>query len=587
MTDKTIEQCHDELPISPWTGAEIIPAIAVLGSPPTLDNGAGTAADLAAYTLGLATLAGLIDVDTDGSPSPVDGQTLTYHAATQKWVAATPVARLSALSDTDIAGSPSPTNGQTLTYNASTGKWIASTPVSGSTSLAALTDTDVAGSPSPADGQALTWNQLAAKWVAATPTMTVTLTGDVTGSGSGSFATTIASSVALAGNPTTTTQAAGDASTKLATTQFVQTAVLQSPAKEAVKYATTAALPSVVYANGSSGVGATLTGVALAAISTDSSSPAVNDRLMVKNQASTFQNGLYTVTATGSGVAVFVLTRTADFDQATDIKTGDSVLVTAGSTLAGTTWNTNSADAPVMGTDAITFAQTAGPGSITSGNGITVTGASVAIDTSVTVDKTTAQTLTNKTLTSPTLTTPALGTPSALVLTSATGLPTAGLVASAVTNAKLANMANATIKGRTTAGTGDPEDLTATQAAAILQGDGLTNGQVGFRNIPQNSQSAAYTTVAADSGKHILHPSGDANARTFTIDSNANVAYPVGTTITFVNQTSQVVSIAITSDTLTLANSTTSGTRLLAQNGVATALKITSTIWIISGSGLT
>lgn len=228
---------------------------------------------------------------------------------------------------------------------------------------------------------------------------------------------------ALANGMTATTQAPADNSTKLATTAYVETAVLQGPAKEAVKYASTAALPSIVYANGSSGVGATLTGVALAAISLDSSSPAVADRVLIKNQVSTFQNGIYTVTATGSGIAVFVLTRTTDFDQSSDIKTGASTLVTAGSTLASTTWDVNSADSPVMGTDAITFAQTAGPGSITGGNGITVTGASVAIDTSVTVDKTTVQTLTNKTLTSPTLTTPALGTPSSGTLTSCTGLP--------------------------------------------------------------------------------------------------------------------------------------------------------------------
>jgi len=128
---------------------------------------------------------------------------------------------------------------------------------------------------------------------------------------------------------------------------------------------------------------------------------------------------------------------------------------------------------------------------------------------------------------------------------------------------------------------------TVAQVSVDLQSTGLVTDAVGFRTIPQNSQSAAYTTVAADSGKHILHPSGDANARTFTIDSNANVAYPVGTAITFINETSQVVSIAITSDTLTLANSTTTGTRSLAQNGVATAIKVTSTKWIISGSGLT
>ncbi len=106
--------------------------------------------------------------------------------------------------------------------------------------------------------------------------------------------------------------------------------------------------------------------------------------------------------------------------------------------------------------------------------------------------------------------------------------------------------------------------------------------------IRQNSQSAAYTTVLTDGGKHILHPAADTTARTFTIDSNANVAYPIGTVITFVNENGAgVVTIAITSDTMRLAGAGTTGSRTLAANGIATALKITSTSWIISGTGLT
>jgi len=111
---------------------------------------------------------------------------------------------------------------------------------------------------------------------------------------------------------------------------------------------------------------------------------------------------------------------------------------------------------------------------------------------------------------------------------------------------------------------------------------------VGYINIPQNSQSAAYTTVLADQGKHLLHPSADTTARTFTIDSNANVAYPIGTALTFVNQASAgVMTIAITTDTMRLAGAGTTGSRTLAANGIATALKVTATEWIISGTGLT
>lgn len=111
--------------------------------------------------------------------------------------------------------------------------------------------------------------------------------------------------------------------------------------------------------------------------------------------------------------------------------------------------------------------------------------------------------------------------------------------------------------------------------------------EVGYKNIPQNSKSANYTTVLADSGKHLFHPSTDANNRTFTIDSNANVPYPIGTAITFVNRSANNLSIAITSDTMYLAGASTTGTRTLAQNGIATALKIGTTEWLISGTNLT
>lgn len=131
-----------------------------------------------------------------------------------------------------------------------------------------------------------------------------------------------------------------------------------------------------------------------------------------------------------------------------------------------------------------------------------------------------------------------------------------------------------------------PNINAATGTSLVLSTSLTVAGAAITNNVVQNSQSAAYTTVLADAGKHILHPTSDNNARTFTIDSNANVAYPVGTVITFVNQIN-TVTIAITSDTLTLAGAGTTGSRTLAANGVATAMKIASTVWIISGSGLT
>jgi len=107
------------------------------------------------------------------------------------------------------------------------------------------------------------------------------------------------------------------------------------------------------------------------------------------------------------------------------------------------------------------------------------------------------------------------------------------------------------------------------------------------------SKSAAYTTTIDDANGSILHPSADTTARTFTIDSNANVPYPSAadgdaTAITFINQASAgVVTIAITSDTMRLAGAGTTGSRTLAANGIATAIKLSATEWIISGTGLT
>lgn len=125
----------------------------------------------------------------------------------------------------------------------------------------------------------------------------------------------------------------------------------------------------------------------------------------------------------------------------------------------------------------------------------------------------------------------------------------------------------------------------------IIQNSNLTlpddaaSTEVGYMNIPQNSQSAAYTTVIADRGKHVYHPTSDDNPRTFTIDSNANVAYPIGTAITFIND-QNTVTIAITDDTLVWAEDGSTGSRTLAENGIATAIKVASTRWIISGVGL-
>lgn len=161
-------------------------------------------------------------------------------------------------------------------------------------------------------------------------------------------------------------------------------------------------------------------------------------------------------------------------------------------------------------------------------------------------------------------------------------------------------LTNKSINGNTiTTGTGTitlaaGKTLTASNSLTLAGTDATTmtfppaSANIGYLEIPQNSKSADYTTVLADDGKHLYHPSADTTARIWTIDSNANVAYPIGAAITFINDTSAgVITISITSDVLVLVGAGTTGSRTLAANGMATAIKMTSTRWMISGTGLT
>lgn len=192
----------------------------------------------------------------------------------------------------------------------------------------------------------------------------------------------------------------------------------------------------------------------------------------------------------------------------------------------------------------------------------------------------TTGTVNNVFSTSPTLTTPILGVATATSINKMAITAPATSSTLAVADGKTATISNTlTFSGTdsSTLAVGVGGTLTGSSSSAIF-----------YDNIPQNSKSAAYTTVLADAQKHIYHPSADTTARIWTIDSNANVAYPIGTAITFVNDTSAgVLTIAITTDTLILAGAGTTGSRTLAANGIATAIKMTSTRWMISGTGLT
>lgn len=110
------------------------------------------------------------------------------------------------------------------------------------------------------------------------------------------------------------------------------------------------------YNNGTAGVGATLTSTSNEVFSVDGITPSVNDRILVKDQTSAFQNGIYAVTNAGSGSTSWVLTRATDYDSPSEITQGCSVSIVLGTLNQFTSWMQTSS-AVTVGTTAITFAR--------------------------------------------------------------------------------------------------------------------------------------------------------------------------------------------------------------------------------------
>jgi hypothetical protein len=116
-----------------------------------------------------------------------------------------------------------------------------------------------------------------------------------------------------------------------------------------------------------------------------------------------------------------------------------------------------------------------------------------------------------------------------------------------------------------------------------------TSRAVGYLGLPRTNSSLTQTLTIADSGKHVYITT---TGQTITIPAASSVPYPIGTTITFIaGSTATTTTIAITSDTMYLAGTGTTGTRTLAAHGMATAVKVNGTsssgVWYINGTGLT
>lgn len=134
---------------------------------------------------------------------------------------------------------------------------------------------------------------------------------------------------------------------------------------------------SVTYDNGTAGVGATLTlGVALTTL--DGYTLQNGDRVLVKNEATQANNGIYTWATGGT-----VLTRATDFDTSTEIASGDFTFVTNGTLYGDTGW-VQTSPVTTVGSDAVVFVQFSGAGTYTAGTGLTLTGSQFSLTAPVT-----------------------------------------------------------------------------------------------------------------------------------------------------------------------------------------------------------
>lgn len=175
--------------------------------------------------------------------------------------------------------------------------------------------------------------------------------------------------------------AAPSGSSDAATKAYVDATAQGLSPKQAVRAGTTAALPACTYANGSSGVGATLTGNANGALSAiDGVTLVANDRVLVMSQATATQNGIYSVTQVGDASHPFILTRSLDFDSPATIAEGDYFFVSEGTTNTNSGWVLSPTGAAVtVGTTSLTFTQFSGAGEILAGTGLTKTGNTLSL----------------------------------------------------------------------------------------------------------------------------------------------------------------------------------------------------------------
>ena len=232
------------------------------------------------------------------------------------------------------------------------------------------------------------------------------------------------------------------------------------------------------------------------------------------------------------------------------------------------------------------LASTPSNGQLLIGNGSGYTLAAISAGTGITVTNG-AGTVTIAAVNLGTVTSVAVAVPAFLSVTgspiTSSGTITIGLSGTALPIANGGTGSTSASAARTALGvaaSGANTDITSlTQGTTIAASGTIAADTLGFRGIPQNSQTASYTLVLDDQGKHISITTGGV-----VIPANGTTAFPVGATVVVFNNSSTSQTISITTDTLRLGGTTTTGSRTLAAFGIASLVKVASTTWVATGN---
>ena len=416
------------------------------------------------------------------------------------------------------------------------------------------------------------------------------VTAQVTGAGSGNLTLTAGSAddyveirptgtgqvhvggfkIESLGSPTAST----DAATKQYVDDVAQGLAVQAPA--ICGSTDTLAVMSggtVVYDNGTAGVGATLTisGDTLTVI--DGVTLTVGDRIVIKDEASLPNNGIYTYTSTT------VLTRATDFDTPAEMAGGDFVFIQQGTTLNDTGFVMTD---PVVtvGTSDVTFVQFSGAGSFTAGAGLTLTGTEFSVNTdNLTTDISGGNVVVK---TSAQFTTPDIGAATGTSLT-ATGNVAGGNLTTAGVVSATGNVIGGNLRtGGLVLATG-----TVTGSALITGGTVTATGNVAGGNITTGAKVVAVGNIDSTSGIFNGDGFGLSNIPAANITglslsgiangtSNVNIAAADGNIEMAVNGVDDIVIVA--DDGVEIKGTTKS-------SGTVTASAFTANTGIFTGDG--